>query len=136
MGGPIPLTEHGIVAQRQSNEFATIYSFMEQTCKHCQRVYLYDRKKGHRKQACNTCLVDIRRKQRDNKMYDYKGGPCCSRCGYNKCKAALCFHHEDPSTKEFQISGNWGLSWEKTKLELDKCILVCANCHAEIHMES
>lgn len=68
-------------------------------------------------------------------MYDYKGSKCV-RCGYDKCKSALHFHHLVPSTKDFQISGNWGLSWDKVKSELDKCILVCANCHAEIHMEA
>lgn len=104
-------------------------------CKLCERDYLYDRTKGHRKDTCNTCLVNIRRKQRDEKIYAYKGTSCV-RCGYNKCTGALCFHHLDPKEKDFQISGNWGLSWAKVKNELDKCILVCANCHAEIHMES
>jgi len=108
---------------------------METICELCSRAYVYDRKKGHRVTICNTCLVSTRCKRRDEKMYDYKGSSC-SRCGYDKCKAALHFHHLDPSTKKFQISGNWGISWEKVKLELDKCIVVCANCHAEIHMEA
>ncbi len=65
-------------------------------------------------------------------MYEYKGAKC-SLCGYDKCKSSLHFHHIDPSKKDFGISGNWGLSWKKMKIELDKCILVCANCHGEIH---
>ncbi len=56
-------------------------------------------------------------------------------CGYNTHVGALDFHHVDPSTKEFGVS-NKGMtrSWEKIKAELDKCILVCANCHREIEL--
>ena len=64
-------------------------------------------------------------------MVEYKGGGCLS-CGYSACLGALDFHHVDPSKKEFQISGSTR-SLEKAKPELDKCILVCRNCHAEIH---
>lgn len=62
------------------------------------------------------------------------GGGSCQICGYNKCRRALSFHHKDPSKKDFGLSAK-GLtrSWEKTKIELDKCVLVCANCHMEIH---
>lgn len=54
-------------------------------------------------------------------------------CGYNKCLAALEFHHPN-SDKDFGLSQK-GItrSWEKVKLELDKCELVCCNCHKEIH---
>ncbi len=66
------------------------------------------------------------------KLIAYKGGKC-SICGYNKdCPSAYCFHHTDPNTKDFTISKYAG-SFEKIKLEADKCILVCANCHAEEH---
>ena len=62
------------------------------------------------------------------------GGGQCQICGYKKCNRALSFHHKDASKKDFGLSAS-GLtrSWEKTKAELDKCILVCANCHMEIH---
>lgn len=64
---------------------------------------------------------------------EYKGG-CCELCGYSRCVEALEFHHEDPSEKEFGL-GQRGLtrSWEKIKAELDKCQLLCANCHREVH---
>jgi transposase-like protein len=61
----------------------------------------------------------------------YKGGKC-QTCGYDKCLRALKFHHLDPSQKEFGI-GRSIRSWESVKRELDKCILVCGNCHDEIH---
>ena len=58
-------------------------------------------------------------------------------CGYSKDKTALDFHHIDESTKEFGLSDR-GMtrSWEKIKAEVAKCILVCANCHREIHSGS
>jgi len=63
-------------------------------------------------------------------------GGKCSRCGYNRCSAALDFHHTDEDQKSFGLSER-GMtrSWEKTKKEVYKCILLCANCHREIHVE-
>lgn len=65
-----------------------------------------------------------------------RGGKC-EVCGYNKNIAALEFHHKNPDQKEFQLdmrhfSNN---SLEKLQNELDKCILLCANCHRETHNE-
>lgn len=65
------------------------------------------------------------------KAIEYKGGKCI-RCSYFKCVAALQFHHTDPTQKDFIISGT-SKSWDSIKVELDKCILICANCHAEEH---
>jgi hypothetical protein len=66
------------------------------------------------------------------KCIAYKGGKCIY-CGYNKCPRSLVFHHRDPTTKSFGISGNYGLGWPLLQAELDKCDLICANCHGEIH---
>lgn len=55
-------------------------------------------------------------------------------CGYSKCIEALEFHHLDPTEKEFEISDR--RSWEALTAELDKCILLCANCHREYHSEN
>jgi len=83
---------------------------------------------------CRKCSSDavIKRRQNLKKMsVEYKGGKC-SLCGYNKCISALAFHHLNPNEKDFQISGK-SISWDKIKNELEKCILVCSNCHQEIH---
>lgn len=65
--------------------------------------------------------------------FNYKGEKC-QICGYNKCKRALDFHHVNPSEKSFNISSEgYSKSFELLKTELDKCILVCSNCHREIH---
>lgn len=72
------------------------------------------------------------KKNLKEKLVEYKGGKC-EKCGYNKCITALEFHHINPEEKEFNIDGR--SSFEKSKKEVDKCILVCANCHREIHYE-
>jgi len=62
----------------------------------------------------------------------YKGGKCL-RCGYNQCYAALEFHHRDKNQKEFSWSKMRNRAWHKVLKELDKCDLLCANCHREEH---
>ena len=81
----------------------------------------------------NVERVTNKRRQLKEKAVDYKGGKCC-KCDYSKCIGALEFHHTDPNEKDFSMSvQGYTRSWEKIKKELDKCILVCANCHREIH---
>jgi 5-methylcytosine-specific restriction endonuclease McrA len=63
---------------------------------------------------------------------EYKGGKC-QVCGYNKYPGALDLHHTSHKDKEFGIGDKgYTRSWDKVKAELDKCVLVCANCHREI----
>lgn len=61
-------------------------------------------------------------------MYDGK----CHRCGYNKCVAALEFHHIDPSKKDTIVSSD-SITIEKAIEESKKCVLLCSNCHKEFH---
>jgi len=72
------------------------------------------------------------RKRNKEKAIEYKGGKC-EKCGYDKCNSALEFHHLDPTKKDFSPSANMNMAWNKIQNEIDKCILVCANCHREIH---
>lgn len=60
----------------------------------------------------------------------YLGGRC-NICGYDKCPSAFDFHHIDPTEKDFVISSK--TSWEAIEPELRKCVLLCANCHREVH---
>lgn len=105
-------------------------------CQSCGREYLYfdkDGKRcGHTTVECNSCKTNKQRWNRKKMAIEYKGGKCC-RCGYDKCEQALNFHHIDPATKTFSLSSNHCRSWESVKKELDKCVLLCANCHAETH---
>lgn len=65
-------------------------------------------------------------------LVEYKGGKC-EICDYSKCIKALEFHHLDPKEKDFTISSSGLKDIVKLKKEVDKCILLCANCHREIH---
>lgn len=107
---------------------------MEKECKYHGLTEHVIRKNGRvRCKKCNVDAVGKRRKQIKLMGIEYKGG-MCEKCGYNKCVDALEFHHIDPTKKDFGIgSDGYTKSWEKVKLELDKCIMVCANCHREIH---
>jgi len=81
-------------------------------------------KSDHRNNVSNL------RKRMKEKAISLMGGEC-QICKYNKCSRALHFHHINPEEKDFNIS--LASSWEKAKSELDKCVLLCANCHAEVH---
>lgn len=89
------------------------------------------------KYRCCKCLseaVQRRRVKLKVLSIEYKGGKC-ERCGYDKCSAALEFHHTDPTQKDFGIAASGHTkSFEKIKVELDKCIMLCANCHREEHV--
>jgi len=106
-------------------------------CKHHGMTMFGEYKDGAKMRwRCKACQVQATQRRREDvkKMaIAYKGGEC-SICGYNKCVAALEFHHLNPNEKDFGISAKgYTRSWEKIKEELDKCIMVCANCHREIH---
>jgi len=79
--------------------------------------------------------ASVQRCQRRKKIFAIEqfGGKCCI-CGYNKCINALEFHHIDKDEKYFKpayIIMRW--SWKRAKKELEKCILLCSNCHREAH---
>jgi hypothetical protein len=77
--------------------------------------------------------VQKRRKRLKEKAIEYKGGKCES-CGYSRCREALEFHHSVNNKKEFGVAAKgYTRSWKKVKEEIEKCLLLCANCHREIH---
>jgi len=82
---------------------------------------------------CTTEQVVERTKKLKQEMVNYKGG-CCQLCGYDKYIGALDFHHIDPKQKDFTIAHVRQYKFDDViKNELDKCLLVCSNCHREIH---
>lgn len=93
------------------------------------RKYVVTKKRTKTKTSSESVIEW--RKRTKLKLIEYKGGKC-QVCEYNKCSRALEFHHLDPNEKDFGIGGK-SLSFEKLKNEVDKCILVCSNCHSEIH---
>lgn len=85
---------------------------------------------------CKTkYYVDKNRKEHKIKAINYLGGKC-KKCGYNRCPIALEFHHLDPSQKIFSISQiPHTRSWARIQEEIDKCELLCSNCHREVEFE-
>jgi hypothetical protein len=76
----------------------------------------------------------VRALERKKELINTMGGSC-SKCGYHKSIAALEFHHLNPTEKEFNLDAR-SLSnrkWERVIAEAKKCILLCANCHRELH---
>ena len=73
------------------------------------------------------------RMNKKQKLIQYKGGKC-EKCGYSKIEypRVFTFHHLDPNKKEFTISVS-NVSLERAKKEVDKCLLLCQNCHSEVH---
>ena len=62
-------------------------------------------------------------------------GGKCSICGYDRCVDALEFHHKNPKEKDFKLGSGNTMSWKEYKSEAMKCVLVCSNCHKEIHFK-
>ena len=72
--------------------------------------------------------------KRKIELIEYKGGKCI-KCGYDKNISALDFHHIDKETKEFELDARKlsNTHINKLKEEVEKCVLLCANCHRELH---
>lgn len=112
---------------------------LEKKCLKCHKSF-FAKKQAKTRKYCYNCVPEdayqngaaVRRLIKDWAL-DYKGKKC-EYCGYDKCKEALEFHHKNPNEKDFSLSDrNIKLDWELIKIELDKCVLVCSNCHREIH---
>lgn len=87
------------------------------------------------KPTCKKCENSTRKDLAQEIIDKYFPVKECKICGYNKCKAALEFHHLVAEDKEYAISRYKysGISIKSLELELQKCVLLCANCHREVH---
>lgn len=82
---------------------------------------------------CNSEYRMERQRKFKKECVEYKGGECIA-CGYDRCQGAMDFHHKDPKTKKFGIAKRRSLIFDQEVIdELDKCMLLCATCHREIH---
>jgi 5-methylcytosine-specific restriction endonuclease McrA len=83
--------------------------------------------------SCNTERVANHRIKKKKILIEEMGGSCII-CGYKKYIGSLHFHHINPSDKKSNLSRmNLALNIDKLREEAKKCILVCSNCHSEIH---
>ena len=82
--------------------------------------------------ACNAERVSERRRKVKAILVEEAGGRC-SLCGYDRHVGALQFHHVDPARKSFHLASRGvARSIERARAEAAKCVLLCANCHAEV----
>jgi len=100
-----------------------------------EEFYWKDKIKESRQAQCKQCFnayVKVRWHKRKVEAIKYKGGVCidCNQMPHPGC---MQFHHLDPSEKEFSWNKGRLRAWEAVKRELDKCVLLCANCHAIRH---
>lgn len=108
-------------------------------CSKCEtkkdKSHFYKKGKTGLSSYCKPCaaLVDkIARQEKKLKLAQHTSTECLV-CHYDKCIAALEYHHLDPSTKKFQISQGWNRSFKEILKEAQKCVVLCSNCHKELH---
>ena len=100
------------------------------TCKLCgNKIKQYTQRNRTR---CGSCNTKIRRFRAKAAAVRLLGGKC-QHCGWKGDQAAFQFHHKDSQTKDFIISSVANKSWKFMQNEINKCILLCANCHAIEH---
>jgi len=118
----------------------TVNVSRERKCRLCGETdsnKFYCCKDGRFRYRCRECdkkQIKARYRRLKAEAVVYKGGKCV-RCGYDKCLRSLDFHHINPAQKDPDWKNMRALPLEKLKPELDKCILVCRNCHGEMHEE-
>ena len=105
--------------------------------RHCRHhgLTLWIRSVAGDRNRCKRCRVEhvTARRRRVKRLLVEEAGGCCILCGYDRYDGALQFHHVDPSTKSFALSVQGvARSLEKARAEAAKCVLICANCHAEV----
>lgn len=91
-------------------------------------------KRKYADRAQHNIQAVAKRRRRVKEMAIDRLGGMCQVCGYQRCQKALDFHHKDESNKKFGISDQgYSRSWKAIEAEVDKCYLLCANCHREVH---
>ena len=101
---------------------------------HGEGVFVIENSGRARCRRCRMDAVTEWRRRKKSRLVAEAGGRCVL-CGYSRCVAALQFHHLDPESKSFALSMRGGTrSMERCREEAAKCVLLCANCHAEVEV--
>ena len=101
-------------------------------CKECHKIIRKKYYDNNKEKEINR--VHTRRAQQVKDFKEFKSKLKCILCNENHI-TTLHFHHLNPSMKEIELSTAIRLGWSKDKLEkeIDKCVVLCANCHAKEH---
>jgi hypothetical protein len=104
-------------------------------CEDCQKEYERELAKTEKSKESRNARRHALYLERKEIAVKVLGGKCI-KCGYSKSLSGLTFHHRDASKKEFQISKMMiDKSMEEIMKEIEKCDLLCWNCHMELHGE-
>jgi predicted transcriptional regulator len=131
-------SKHTNIKNRQEKDCS-----LSRVCPMCKNTKLpkdYYKKRGKEGAStyckeCTNTQTTIRTKVFKRMAVEYKGGKC-ERCNYSKYIGALDFHHTNPEEKDFNIGKIRSKKLNKrVREELDKCELLCSNCHREVHEE-
>lgn len=99
----------------------------------CKSCYKPDKSIFYHKNK-TVCLEKQKQRKRGRKLkaIEYKGNKCYD-CQTTYHESVYEFHHLDPNTKDYNPAALKSASWERFKAELDKCVMLCANCHRIRH---
>jgi transposase len=101
-------------------------------CQHHGLTRYVRRVDGFRCARCGAAHVVAWRRKIKRVLVEEAGG-ACAVCGYSRFHGALQFHHVDPAAKSFALSREGVTrSLARARAEAQKCVLLCANCHAEV----
>lgn len=122
-------------AERKDNQIkSNKVNMASKECLICGAIFTPKSAAANQRSCCYDCMPEGTQLRRGDFLakIKLKRGGKCERCGYNRCIKALEFHHLDPTQKDFTIS-NDHFKLKDAIEESKKCILVCANCHRELH---
>jgi Homeodomain-like domain len=131
------LKTHGALGRRTRVQTAVAKSAGLETIRlrcrhHGETDFWLDRRGYYRCKACRSAAVARRRRKMKEILVKEAGGACFV-CGYSRDMRALHFHHLEPSRKRHEINARGAaLALERLRAEARKCVLLCANCHAEV----
>jgi transposase len=121
----------GRAGSREARE-AGLHRTMLQCPRHGTVVHVLEPRGYYRCMQCRQDAV-IRRRRKVKEVLVEEAGGACQLCGYDRFAGALQFHHLDPHAKEFAIAHRGvARSIERVRAEVQKCVLLCSNCHAEV----
>ncbi len=133
------LRRHGLSTRAARNRRAAeraLASGLRIAPLHCRHhgsaQHVLEGRGSYRCTRCRAAQVAEHRRRIKRALIAEAGGGCVV-CGYDRCEAALQFHHLDPEQKRFHLSlRGVTRSWNEVRAEAAKCVLLCARCHAEV----
>jgi hypothetical protein len=127
------LKKHGLKTRRSVEPRGSDARTIERKCPVHGLTTFGRRRDGYFR--CLACRADavVKRRRAVKRILVEEAGGACKLCGYNRVPAALQFHHLDRSQKAFELSHRGAtLALDTARAEVAKCVLLCANCHAEV----